>query len=350
MVRTPIVRLSAPPRHSRINLGVAAITVVFALAVSIIPEAAQGTESTASGLPTQFELTIDRAPVKLAATLTIPPAPEPVAAVVVIHGSGTSDRSNAWTAAWTSALVARGVAVLHPDKRGSGASGGDWQTVSFDVLAADAVAAVRVIAARPEIDASRIGVIGFSQGGMVAPVAAADDMISFAIAVSSSVLPFDDQVRDEVVLAARRAGLDSRQVDRVGRLQDTASAYAHSKIRWEEYAAELAETRDTIPDSDVIAPFPATEDHWVWSWVRSVGDFDPIPRWQALDVPSLFIWGGRDPRIDTVRNVALATYQLASDDRPVTILFHGDEGHAFIRDDTLDFVARWILNGGKGDE
>src|SRR5262245_12024378 len=72
--------------------------------------------------------------VALAATLHLPAGEGPFPAVVIAHGSGSSDRSNAWTAAYARDLAARGVAVLHPDKRGSGKSGGDWRDATIETL------------------------------------------------------------------------------------------------------------------------------------------------------------------------------------------------------------------------
>lgn len=63
-------------------------------------------------------------------------APRPGA--VIVHGSGTSGRTQAWAADFARGLAERGFAVLLPDKRGSGESGGDWRTASFADLADDA--------------------------------------------------------------------------------------------------------------------------------------------------------------------------------------------------------------------
>ena len=118
----------------------------------------------------------------LAALLLIPEASKPLAGAVIIQGSGASDRTNRWARAIAEILVGKGIAVLLTDKRGSGKSDGNWQTSSFDDLAADALAGADYLRARKEIDAGRVGLVGLSQGGWIAPLAAArSENIAFVI-------------------------------------------------------------------------------------------------------------------------------------------------------------------------
>jgi len=65
-----------------------------------------------------------------------------------------------------------GVVALSYDKRGVGGSGGDWRTATFDDLAADARAGVHLLARRADVDPSRLGVYGHSQGGFLGPMIA----------------------------------------------------------------------------------------------------------------------------------------------------------------------------------
>ncbi|MGH6949358.1 MAG: alpha/beta hydrolase family protein, partial [Vitreimonas sp.] len=110
--------------------------------------------------------------VMLAGTLLVPPGTgAPFPAVLFIHGSRAQHRDAARFEAI--ALCRAGIAALIYDKRGVRESGGDWQQSSFDDLAADAAAGLDWLAARPEIDAARIGIYGHSQGGSIAPLIAA---------------------------------------------------------------------------------------------------------------------------------------------------------------------------------
>jgi dipeptidyl aminopeptidase/acylaminoacyl peptidase len=119
--------------------------------------------------------------VTLAGTLTVPPGPGPFPAAVLVSGLGPNDRDGGILpggrrpyADWARALARRGVAVLRYDKRGIGRSGGSnlaWLDVR--ALTADAVVAVRALAARPEAAGGRAALVGHSQGGDIALAAAA---------------------------------------------------------------------------------------------------------------------------------------------------------------------------------
>jgi alpha-beta hydrolase superfamily lysophospholipase len=90
--------------------------------------------------------------------------------IALAHGSEEADRYSFGPIPFV--LAAHGFAVLAYDKRGSGASTGDWNSAGLEELAGDLAAAIRAVSKRPDIDASRIAVLGTSEGGWVAPLAA----------------------------------------------------------------------------------------------------------------------------------------------------------------------------------
>jgi len=120
----------------------------------------------------------------LAGTLTIPKGDGPFPAVVLISGSGPQDRDEQLAGhrpflVLADHLARAGIAVLRYDDRGYGESGGDLEGTSAD-LATDAAAAVDYLAAKPETGS--IGLLGHSEGGIIAPmVAATDPAVTFVI-------------------------------------------------------------------------------------------------------------------------------------------------------------------------
>lgn len=289
----------------------------------------------------------------LAGVVLAPVAEEPVPAVVFIHGSGASDRTQTWASAFARGLAERGVAVLLPDKRGSGASGGDWKTASFEVLADDAIAGLEALQAVEGVDRRRIGVLGLSQGGHVAPLAARrSEEIAFVVNVSGSAVPITEQVIDEVEKLARRQGFSPEQVERVNALHRLAIHYGLTGDGWEEYEAALtAALESDLADHGVVEPFPRTQDHWVWSWARSVGDYDPLPHWKALEVPGLVVYGGEDTQIHVPESVDLLLEATSERSLDLTLTVFGDAGHGLsvqrghdygIRPEVLEVLAAWI--------
>lgn len=286
--------------------------------------------------------------VLLAGTLSLPRGKGPFPAVAIIHGSGSSDRSNPWTAAYASALVERGVAVLHPDKRGSGESGGNWREASFSDLADDAVAAVHLLRADVSVDSTRVGLIGFSQGGHVAPVAATRSSATrFVINVSGSVVPILDQIGDELRKMGQREGLSARGLRTIQLLHGRAVDYALTGENWAAYSAALAEAkRGTWGKTEVVEGFPTNPESGAWEFLRTIGNFDPLPYWSEVRVPTLFIYGGRDENVDVFKSADIIEESLTSAGLPYDLLLFGNNGHAIFREDAMDFMARWIHNGG----
>ena len=112
-----------------------------------------------------------------AGTLTLPRSPRPAPAVLLITGSGAEDRDETVFGhkpflVLADYLTRRGVAVLRVDDRGVGGSGGSASKATCDDFAGDVVAGVEYLKGRREIDAKRIGLIGHSEGGLIAPIAA----------------------------------------------------------------------------------------------------------------------------------------------------------------------------------
>ncbi|MBZ6132816.1 alpha/beta hydrolase family protein [Streptomyces olivaceus] len=109
----------------------------------------------------------------LAGTLTRPAGPGPHPAVVLLHGSGPLDRDGNTRSLplglggpLAAALAAAGVATLRYDRRGAGATPGNWQESGFTDNREDASAAVRALRAHPDVRAGSVGVVGHSEGAL----------------------------------------------------------------------------------------------------------------------------------------------------------------------------------------
>ena len=132
---------------------------------------------------------------RLAGTLTPPPALADFPAVVAVHAANGGTRAAPLLRHLASFLPPLGVATFTYDRRGEGASAGQ-PGAPLAVLAADARAAVSAIAEHPGVMPRCVGLWGHSQGGWIAPMAAAgNDMVAFLIAVAASgVTPHDQMI------------------------------------------------------------------------------------------------------------------------------------------------------------
>ncbi|MFN0009837.1 MAG: alpha/beta hydrolase family protein [Planctomycetota bacterium] len=124
------------------------------------------------------EVEFDSAGGTLAGTLTVPRGEGPFPCVVMVSGSGPQDRDEALMGHRPFLVIAdhltrHGIAVLRYDDRGVGKSTGSFEKATSDDFAEDALAAVAFLGLRKEIDDLKIGIVGHSEGGLIAPICAA---------------------------------------------------------------------------------------------------------------------------------------------------------------------------------
>ncbi len=160
------------------------------------------------------------AKVKLGGTLTIPPGKGPFPAVLLITGSGQQDRDESLLGhkpflVLADALTRRGIAVLRVDDRGIGKSTGDFsQSTTFD-FADDTQAGVEFLKTRKEIDPQRIGLIGHSEGGVIAPIVATKSKdVAFIVLMAGTGLTGEEIIYMQARLISLAGGAKKEDVDR----------------------------------------------------------------------------------------------------------------------------------------
>ena len=160
---------------------------------------------------------------RLAGTLYVPATRGPHPAVVWVHGSGPVTRRSAGS--WPLFMVEQGFAVLTVDKRGVGESEGNYRLADGgrDNLphmrrrALDVAAAVRSLAAHPDIAAERIGLIGASQAGWVIPMVAKLGGVAFTITISGGATPIDVEGRFSELAGENTDGGSDLTIDEIYR-------------------------------------------------------------------------------------------------------------------------------------
>lgn len=253
--------------------------------------------------------------VRLEGVLLLPSVPASRGAVV-LHGSGSSDRDNVWAYTFAHALAMSGIAVPFPDKRGSGGSSGDWQTVGFDALARDAVVAAGELARRTFLSADSVGWVGLSQGGWIAPLAArVSGNGAFVVSVSSAAVPVFDQLEHEVTNSLRADGLDAEGLAAAAELQEAFRRRALGEIPWSAYEA-VRQRALTGPAAAFAEATPADSSSSQWLWWARVGGHDPIESWARADLPSLIVYGAEDES-DNVPVAASVARLRTLRDRPL---------------------------------
>jgi dienelactone hydrolase len=158
--------------------------------------------------------------IQLAGTLTIPPGKGPFPAALLMPGSGPHDRDETVFGhkpffVLADYLTRKGIVVLRSDKRGVGKSGGDYSKVVIQDFVSDADAAVAYLKTRPEVDAHKIGLIGHSEGGVEAPMAAAHNPdVRFVVMMAGIGVPGDQLLPEQLRQLEQASGVSAEKIEK----------------------------------------------------------------------------------------------------------------------------------------
>jgi uncharacterized protein len=274
------------------------------------------------------EVTFRNGDITLAGTLTLPSSDGPHPAVIFIHGSGPDSREN--YRFYADLFARQGIATLIYDKRGVGASTGDWRRVHFKDLAEDALAGVGLLKSRKDIDPHRIGLWGGSNGGWVAPLAASlSNNVGFVITVAGAVVPPTELAKWRSVNYVRNAGYSDEVVQQVAKLMDLQFELIRKEgweKGWERYEAELKRFRNEPWFVRLAALRNPDDGSWFLPYTASI-DFDPVPVYESLNVPVLAILGEADALVPARETAAILERIKNEKNKDITIAILAGADH-----------------------
>jgi pimeloyl-ACP methyl ester carboxylesterase len=327
------------------------------------------------------EVSFSNGDVRLAGTLTVPFGEGPFPAVVMLTGSGPQNRDEELFGFKPFRVIAdhltrHGVAVLRYDDRGVGASTGSTADATTEDFAADALAALAHLAARPDIDAKRIGLLGHSEGALAAAMAAArSPRVAFIVMLAGTAVPGEQIVRAQAEAIARAQGATASHLATLRAQQDLLFKAVRTGDGWDALAASARalgrEQIEALPDAQrrAIADPDQAIDAAIEQqlaaartrWYRFFIDYDPAQALAGVTCPVLALFGSLDLQVPAEMNRrALAAALARAGNRDVTIKTYEGANHLFIKAVTgspaeyptlekqfvpglLDDVTSWIL-------
>lgn len=259
--------------------------------------------------------------VKLAGTLTLPQGAGPFPAVVLIAGSGPNTRNEPLVGhqvflVLSDYLTRHGIAVLRYDKRGTGASGGDYGKATTLDFAGDAEAAAAYLRGRKEIDPARVGLVGHSEGGLIAPmVAVKDPKIAFIVMMAGPGVDGVDILMEQGRLIAKAMGLTHDQVEKGSALRkqmfDTVEGEKDAQVaaaKLKAVADAWAKANDVSPQAVELQVNLVNSD-----WFRFFFHYDPAVTLRQVRCPVLALIGSKDLQVPTDQNLPAIRAALAHD-------------------------------------
>jgi pimeloyl-ACP methyl ester carboxylesterase len=257
--------------------------------------------------------------VTLAATLTIPEGKGPFPAVVLITGSGPQDRDESLMGhkpflVLSDYLTRHGIAVLRADDRGTAKSTGDFKTATTADFATDTEAGIAYLKTRPEVNPRKIGLIGHSEGGVIAPmIAARNKDVAFIVMMAGSGVPGDEVIvaQSEAIEiadgkspeeAAKGAAKERDMLKLVETEKDEAVLEKELK---EKLAGDVPEGQIGMAIKQVTSP-----------WFRYFLTYDPATALRKVTCPVLVLNGSLDKQVLPSQNLPAIRKALAESGNP----------------------------------
>ena len=252
-------------------------------------------------------------------TVTEPDSGGPFAAAILITGSGEHDRDETLVGHKPFKVIAdyltrRGIAVLRVDDRGIGGSSGDKMGVTSAVHAEDVLAELDYLKGRNDIDPLRIGLVGHSEGGVIAPLVASESKdVAFVVLLAGTGM-----TGSEIVVAQIRLIEEADSVSPVETEKETREiSEAHAIVK---SSADSADAAKRLRDY-----FISKEDEWgpgikkiggdpekfieerinslLNPWFRFFITYDPRPALEKVKCPVLAMGGTLDLQVPAKENL-----------------------------------------------
>jgi pimeloyl-ACP methyl ester carboxylesterase len=316
--------------------------------------------------------------IEIGGTLTLPPGEGPHPAVLLITGSGPQDRDETLFGHKPFAVIAdrltrEGIAVLRVDDRGVGKTSGDPAKSTVEDHATDVEAGLAFLAARPDIDAKRIGLIGHSEGGVIAPIVAArSDEVAFIVSLAGPGVS-GAALNPMQVRALLEAGGGSKEIiDEIvaGQTElmtllvaDAPEEQLRDAVKKLALVAVKLQPGADPNDLDAAKAVGQQLVALLSPWFRSWAKIDPAVHLAKLDVPILVMIGDKDLQVPADPNLAAIDAALAGKPNVRTEKLPG-LNHLFQTASTgtmeeyvtlsetfapaaLDLLAQWVVETAK---
>lgn len=280
--------------------------------------------------------------IQLAGTLTIPDEKGAFPAVILISGSGLQNRDSELFGHKPFLVIAdhltrNGIAVLRYDERGVGESEGNAATATTFDFASDVKAAVDFLRTRKEIDPEQIGLIGHSEGGVIAPLVANETgEIGFVVLLAGPAMPGDELLLLQNRELLEKSGWSDKRINqRLKALKTSFSVIKNSEktgaALQKELKTVLAQFGDTIPAPQKRGLIEQLSTPWMLSFIK----YDPVPALEELEVPVLALFGENDFQVPPEVNSKKMKAALEKGGNPnFSVITVGDLNHLFQKSET----------------
>ncbi len=315
--------------------------------------------------------------VVLSGTLTLPSTQGPFPVVILLHGSAPLDRNQSICGhksflVLSDYLTRQGIAVLRFDKRGAGESTGNYDTATIEDFAGDALAGVKYLKTRKEISSNQIGLIGFSEGGMTAPLATSKSSdVAYIVLMAGAAVNWKEMMFVQLELILRVDGVPEETIstsrDVLGNIFTVLEAQSDRELAAIQLREMLTNSLNNLTASqrETFESYYGSVENQVKLfnavWFRYYLTYDPFQTLKQIKIPVLALNGELDVTVSSKQNLSAIDKALfQADNQDYTIMELPRVNHMFQTCDSgsirnyslieetlspaaLNIVSEWIL-------
>ncbi len=276
----------------------------------------------------------------LAGTVTKPHGAGPFPGVILVSGSGPQDRDETIFGHKPFLVIAdhltrNGIAVLRYDDRGTAGSTGDHSTATSRDLATDAEAALAFLRTVDGVDALRTGIVGHSEGALIAPMlATSEEPPNFMVLLAAPGVPGDELLRVQLELVLRAGGANEQMIKAQRAQQEEAFRLIRQGLTEENLEAIRAMARASLEatglDGEALEQGVEAQVQALQSpWMRYFVSYDPRPRLRKVSSPVLALNGTLDLQVWHEQNLPEIEKAVRAGGGDVTIRAYEGLNHLF---------------------
>lgn len=285
-----------------------------------------------------------KAGIRLSGILTVPKGSGPFPGIVLVTGSGPQNRDEEILGHKPFLVIAdylarRGIAALRYDDRGVGESGGSFASATTFDFTDDALAAATFLAGRPEIDAKNLGIVGHSEGALVAAIAASrSEMPSFIVMLAGPGVRGDKLLLMQNEALAKASGASAAAIANAASINAELYAIAMRQGEAADLRAEIISTLKSkagesgggAGKNDLDAEAERVADQLLNPWMRSFLSIDPAAFLSGIGIPVLAMNGTKDLQVPADENLkAIGSALTAAGDNRFKLLKLEGLNHLF---------------------
>ncbi|WP_417201370.1 alpha/beta hydrolase family protein [Bizionia sp.] len=257
----------------------------------------------------------NEANITLAGTLTLPNKNGIFPVAILISGSGPQDRDETFMGhkpflVLADHLTKQGIGVLRFDDRGQGASTGDFGSATTEDFSKDVLSAISYLKTRKEIDQSNIGLIGHSEGGIIAPLAAnnSNDVAFMVLLASTGISGAELSVMQSKTLRQFPVK-DEKAYEENARkaIAIVTSDKSEKEIKTEltahynDFIRPILEDLN-VPEKNINAFISNQVSTSIKPWSRYFLQYNPADEIEKLQIPVLSLNGSKDTQVNAKIN------------------------------------------------